>query len=137
MGQQQPVENQLNPNYSTQFPLPPGEFDPRAVVPNPANPQAQQQGGVPANQQMTDVTAWAHDATVQPGKTYRYKVRYKIKNPIWRTVNIADNKNLSQDYYIASADSDWTSEVHVPQLTTFFIASLNPNGTARMDVFRY
>src|SRR5436305_4339798 len=99
MNGQQQVENHLNPNYSTMFPLPSGEFDPRLVIPN-AQPQPGAQPLSP-DKQMTEVVVWAHDATVQPGKTYRYKVRYKIKNPIYHSGNVATDKTLADKYYIA------------------------------------
>jgi len=124
---QMPMGPQSNPAVQGVFPLPQGEFDPRAWV-DPKNPQ-------PGT---GELVGWAHDATAQPGKTYRYKVRYKMKNPIWGTANVAKPPTLAQEFALVSPDSAWTNEVKIPALTSFFVATVNPGGqSARVDVYRW
>jgi hypothetical protein len=35
-------------------------------------------------QTLADIDIMAHDDTVQPGQTYRYKLRYRLFNPTWK-----------------------------------------------------
>jgi hypothetical protein len=122
-----PQQPQLNPSVQGMYPLPPaGEFDPRLWV-DPKNP-----GGI------GELVGWAHDATAEPGKTYRYKIRYKMKNPIFGTQNVAKPPQLAADLALVSPDSQWTPEIHIPALTSFFVATVNPGGdSARIEVYRW
>jgi hypothetical protein len=114
MGFQQP---QMAPAVFAQFPLPPaGEFDPR-MAPDPT-------------------IGWAHDDTVEPGKSYRYKVRYKVKNPVFQIFNVAQPKSLSEVFAITSPDSGWSEPVSIAPLTRFFVASLFNNKVA-LEIFRW
>jgi hypothetical protein len=113
-GFQQP---QMAPAAFAQFPLPPtGEYDPR-TAPDPT-------------------IGWATDDTVEPGKSYHYKVRYKIKNPVFQTINVAQPKNLAGVFAITSPDSGWTEPVSIPPLTRFFVASLF-NNKVSLEIFRW
>jgi len=106
-------------NTAANFPIPTTEFDPRSIG---------------------DITGWAHDDSVEPGKVYRYRVVYKLKNPIYQTVNVASNPALANQFEIASAPSDWTSPVSVPALTSFFLAGGFDASTARtvkFEIYRY
>ncbi len=96
-------------------PLPPGNFDPK-----------QQQG---------DIEIVAHDDTVQPGKTYRYRMRYTLSNPVYGTRNIAANRELEQQFMLVSPPSDWSDEVTIPPRTNFFVVGGIINDTIRMEVF--
>ena len=42
-------------------------------------------GFIPAKSIGQDFDIAVHDITVHPGKTYRYKVRYAIQNPLWQS----------------------------------------------------
>jgi hypothetical protein len=89
--------------------------------------------------QAKPIAIWAHDDTVKPGKTYRYKIRYKMKNPIWGANNVAANPALANQFALVSPDSDWTAPVTVPSLVNFFVAtSKGPNSnTVRFEVFTF
>jgi hypothetical protein len=105
------------PASFAQFPLPPaGEFDPR-MAPDPT-------------------IGWAIDDTVEPGKSYRYKVRYKIKNPVFQIFNAKQPQNLANVFAITSPDSAWTQPVSIPPLTRFFVASLF-NNKVSLQIFRW
>lgn len=89
-------------------PLPPGKFSP--------------------NQVTTDIVGWAYDDSVKPAHVYRYRVVYKIQNPIWLSNNIAKDPSLAQQFDLSSETSDpnklvWTPRLTVPSLTTIFMAS--------------
>ena len=122
-----PQQPQLNPNVQGIYPLPgPGEFDPRTWV-DPKNPQANAIG---------DIVGWAHDATAQPGKTYRYKVRYKMKNPMYGAPNWCNPAALANEFALISPDSQWTPAVHIPALTSFFVTSVFGE-SAKFEIFRW
>ena len=108
-------------NLSAEFPIPAGEFDPR----DPA---------------IKDITGWLHDATVLPGRTYRYMVRYKMKNPVWRTINVVEKAELANQFAIVFAGTEWTSPVTIPSLTSFFLAAgFNSDSarTVRFEIFKF
>jgi hypothetical protein len=75
-----------------------------------------------------------HDITVQPGKTYRYKVRYAIQNPLWQN-NLgkpADQKKFA----IWSPFSAWSTEVAIPTRVKFWLAKSDAKKVqADFDVF--
>ena len=85
------------------------------------------------------VETWCHDANVEPGKTYRYRVRYKVKNPIFAAPNFAADPALAEEFAIVSPYSEWTSPTKIPELVNFFVAtSKSPNAnTVRFDVFTW
>lgn len=108
-------------NISAEFPIPNGEFDPRDTT-------------------LKDFTGWVHDDTVQPGKTYRYRVRYKIKNPIYQTVNVAKEAAMSKQFALTSGESEWTSAVTVPALTNFFLAAgfdAETSKSVKFEVYKF
>jgi hypothetical protein len=85
------------------------------------------------------IDVWAHDDTVAPGKTYRYRARYKIKNPLYMIQNIAKDPKDSNVFALVSDWSEWSEQVSVPRLTNFFVVSrpLQGRDTVRFDVFRW
>jgi hypothetical protein len=86
-----------------------------------------------------NIDVWAHDDTVQAGRTYHYRISYKIQNPIYGGMNVAVNDQLPQQFAIQSKPSDWSSPVPIPNLVNFFVqSSKSPNApTVRFDVFRW
>ncbi|MDW8263183.1 MAG: hypothetical protein RMJ35_11710 [Phycisphaerales bacterium] len=118
--QQQQQQNIANINLAAEFPLPNGEFDPR----EPA---------------VADITGWVHDTTVQPGVTYRYCVRYKLRNPLYNA-NFAKNPEDAKLFALASAASEWTQPVSIPALTSFFLAAgfdASRDRSVRFEVFKF
>ena len=85
------------------------------------------------------IEMWAHDDTVQAGKTYRYHIRYKVKNPIFLQRNIVNDPKLADQFAIASDWSAWTSPVQVPPLVNFFVSNSKApqRNTVRFQVFRW
>jgi hypothetical protein len=82
-----------------------------------------------------DIEIWCHDETVKPGQTYRYRVIYKMKNPVFEIANMADPKSVNT-LVLSSKPSKWTEPVKVPETTKFWLASLNDN-SAHFDVFHW
>lgn len=87
---------------------PKGEFSPYAAV----------SGG--------DMELYFHDLTVEPGRTYRYKVQYTLLNPIYNDPN--QDPKLASVFGIDSPESDWSSPVAVPSRTRFWCTARQPLG---------
>jgi hypothetical protein len=128
------------------FPPPTGYqqpgFDPSANVGG--------QGGVPgqgsqdgmfnlqmAAQQIPTFEFWTHDLTAQPGKTYRYTVRYAILNPVWQQTTAAPEK-LTKQFALMSPNSQPSDEVQIPLRMEFFVRVITPKtSTAQLDLFTW
>ena len=113
------------PQPGTDYPN--GEFD-------PLDPSAQ-----PLPWKIKDVEIWAHDDQVVAGKTYRYKMRYRLKNPIFGAANASEPPELAEKFALVSEFSDWTTPVTVPSLVNFFVAGgvVPGRSTVAFEVFRW
>ena len=130
-----PGYNSAQPsNYSQMFPLPPGDFYLRVVV----TTNAANAGALPGAQNMTTLVGWVHDTKCEPGHVYRYMIRYKIKNPVWLTGNVAKDKAMSDQFAITSVETAWSDAIRVPSVVDFYFASGGGFGRAqaRVDVYR-
>jgi hypothetical protein len=100
---------------------------------------------------MGNVDIWAHDETAQPGRTYRYRVRTVIKNPLYDTKNVATDPKMAQVPYLPAdlasggldpnaAWSDWSKPVAIPTNVDMMLVSaqsLNGREIARFRVKRF
>jgi hypothetical protein len=68
---------------------------------------------------------WAHDATAQPGKTYRYRTRLAINNPMYgrEPVLVEAQRPLAASPVVFSEPSEWSDPVVVAPRTAFFLTS--------------
>ncbi|MFI4917334.1 MAG: hypothetical protein ACIAS6_12615 [Phycisphaerales bacterium JB060] len=91
---------------------------------------------------------WAHDVTAQPGKTYRYRTRLAVNNPMFgrEPVLIEEQRPLAASPVLFSEPSAWSNPVVVAPKTAFFLASasdgrggaLGPNEpSASIEVFTF
>lgn len=96
---------------------------------------------------------WSHDDNVQPGKTYRYRLRVKIKNPLFDTVNIAANQKDANIFILPPQNapdegwSAWSAEITMPLQMHYFVRAgaqrKMVNGqtvagdTVEIDIFRW
>ena len=82
------------------------------------------------------ITIFTHDDTVQPGKTYRYRIRYSLKNPLLGAPPAQlPNPQIGNVLGITSKESEYGSPVTIPEKVQFFIASGIWGGNAKFDVF--
>ncbi len=99
-------------------PVEPGEFDPA---------------------QTPDAQIIIHDTSVKPSHTYRYRVAYAIKNPLFN-YNIGAEKDRSV-LAVWSQPGVWTNEITTPSRYTFFVKRVDRNlkdeslSTATFDLF--
>lgn len=64
---------------------------------------------------------WAHDDSVEPGNTYRYRIRLGVFNPVAGTNQVAkEDAKLKKQAILWSDFSDVTEPVDVPQMLYFF-----------------
>jgi hypothetical protein len=95
-------------------------------------------GSFDPSQQPGDIVVWAHDDTVQAGKTYRYKLRYVITNPVAHSNGLCNPQSLAKQYQIVSLDSAWTDKVIVESDTNFYAVNAFPNrDEVTFDVFHW
>lgn len=78
------------------------------------------------------VRLWAHDLTVEPGKTYRYRARVLMNNPAFgRGASlVADQKDLTEERLWRGAASGWTSPIKVDDPVYYFFLSASEQGLA-------
>jgi len=86
-----------------------------------------------------NLVVWAHDDTLQPGKTYRYKIQYKLKNPVLGVVKAVTNPKLADQFALVSPDSPWSDLVKVPaRINVYLASSPSPKtNTVKFDVYKW
>jgi hypothetical protein len=118
------------------YPPQPGMYPPQG---QPGSGQVSGAATLPAGSfdpsQQADIKMWAHDATVVAGKTYRYKLRYIISNPVARSNGLCDDPAMAKQFYIISKDSAWTDPVNVEADTNFF--AVDEHHGIHFDVFKW
>lgn len=73
------------------------------------------------------VNVWAHDVTVEAGKSYRYRVRIAVTNPLFgRQASLKpEQAKLAQEAVLRSEWSEWSDRVTVDPSEYYFITSAN------------
>ena len=78
------------------------------------------------------VTVWAHDLTIEPGKTYRYKVKVFVLNPLFRNPRLDAEQLKENRNRIALGPSaeqleaaGWSAPVAIDREHYFFVTSGN------------
>lgn len=87
---------------------------------------------------MPDVEIWFHDDTVESGKTYRYRVRYKMLNPIFGLFNVSRPEELTEQFALTSEWSEWSQPVGLDSLVRYFVYGWRPNANSvNFEVFKW
>lgn len=99
--------------------IPSGPIDPRAWTDGP-------------------IKTFQHDETVTPGKTYRYRARYLLLNPLYAQPAAAA-PDVAKAFTWASAWSDWTAPQEVPERISFFVNSRITTGATSVsfEIFQF
>ena len=87
--------------------MPTAPFDPERVTPNP-------QGQIP------EMSVWAHDDTVVPGRTYRYRVRVRTRTRCTTRSTFAKDPKLAEQFTIDTPFTEW-KEVKAPRNTEILL----------------
>ncbi|MBN1391900.1 MAG: hypothetical protein JW947_03755 [Sedimentisphaerales bacterium] len=82
---------------------------------------------------------WAFDDTVEPGKSYQYRIRLGVFNPIADTNQFAEqSKALKNKVILWSEFSDTTAVVDIPEILYFFPLEIQEAaGVVTMQVSKY
>lgn len=103
---------------------PGGMMNQRPGVAAPVIPPANQPGEVPKSafdpNNAHPFPMWVTDITVEPGKTYRYRIRYTIKNPAFAYDNACQPQDLANTFAIDSELSEPTNAITIPNTTMYF-----------------
>ena len=135
MDEMMPMQQQIMGVGTPDVDYPAGLFDPATWHLPPPTPFG---APPPVNPRPSEISIWAHDDTVEPGKTYRYRARYYLKNPLYQQPAAVKNPADATKFAIASEFSEWGPAIEVPALTNFFIANANMHqGTIRFDVYNW
>jgi len=91
-----------------------------------------------------DIVGWLYDDTVLPEKTYRYRVRYRILNPLFNATVPGVNLDLTRIFALVGEDSTvWSEPVTLQPETFIYVINsaqtpLNPQaGSARISIYRW
>ncbi len=99
-----------------------------------------------ANPQNTEpesrkLKVWAHDLSIEPGKTYRYRIVVTVLNPLYRQKRVAEEqREANYDLIALGPDeneltaSPWSKPVTVDQQHYFFMVK-GSTQTARVEVW--
>ncbi|MCC5830566.1 MAG: hypothetical protein JJU36_14055 [Phycisphaeraceae bacterium] len=80
----------------------------------------------------TALEVWAHDITVQPGKTYRYRIAVAVENPLFRQPNLHDEqRHLAHQINLVGQFSEpWSDPVQIdPPSYAFLVSVAQSNAT--------
>ncbi len=80
-----------------------------------------------------------HDVTVQPGSTYRYRLKVGVYNPLFRKAGVAaeQRKELFDQLALVASATDWTDAIAVDPEKRFFLVSASPEQReSRWEVWR-
>jgi hypothetical protein len=135
------------PGYGRPLPYGPNPYmRPMPAVPTAAAESAQviivQPSNKEAGEPPVEFDVWAHDETVEPGKTYRYRMRMKIRNPVYSTNMVKDLALAKPMELPVDKDkgwSEWTKPVEVKPRVAMFLAggTTGNNNMVRFDVYRW
>lgn len=82
------------------------------------------------------VLVWWHDDSLQPLKTYQYRVRLRLLNPLYMRDEVARSTEDAETVDIATPYSEWSEPFSVRPTTEFFVRGSNPfKRTVRVTVF--
>ena len=118
------------------LPGPPGDrrIDPISRIP----PRGR---GLPDNEEDKpfEIRVWAHDPTVEPGMTYRYRLRVRVMNPLFRQQRL-DAEQKKENFNRLALDSlptAWSQPVSIePQLQFFVVDADRKIRQATIEVYR-
>jgi hypothetical protein len=82
---------------------------------------------------------WAHDDTVEPLKSYRYKIRLGVFNPVAGTKHVSEQDLSKKDQVILWSEfSDVTEQVTIPGRMYFFAQDIQETAkTVTVEVAKY
>lgn len=120
--------------------------DQRGGMPSDIWNRDQRRGGVAEDEEPRDhiVRIWAHDLTVEPGQTYRYRLIVTVLNPLFRQDRVPDEQ---REYYYDKlalgpdeqtlAETSWTDPVRIdPEYYFFLVGGSAENELAEIEFWQ-
>jgi hypothetical protein len=86
----------------------------------------------------TDEILIAHDDTVEPEKTYRYYIQYRLLNPVFAAQRLAAKPELTKQFALISPGPDNatpTDKLTIPSRTQVFVKVVHNSSEAHFAVF--
>jgi hypothetical protein len=90
--------------------------------------------------QMRSVDLWASDLTVKPGSTYRYRMRVRVINPLFKKSEPPEEqrKKHLKSFLADGPWSEWSKPVLVPDKFHYFFTGATPRPTqATVEVWKF
>ncbi|MFA5554382.1 MAG: hypothetical protein WDA68_07500 [Phycisphaerae bacterium] len=88
--------------------------------------------------QMKDLLIWAHDDTVLPGKTYRYRIRVGVLNPLAGTDSFVEGNETYRNKVILWGGFSETEPIEIPAKIYFFPVDIQePVNIVKVEVAKY
>ena len=82
------------------------------------------------------ILAWFHDTSLVPLRTYQYRVRVKLVNPLLTYDKVAKTPADAEQVSLVSPWSQWSDPFSVQQAAEFFVTGFNTyNRTVRVRAF--
>jgi hypothetical protein len=106
-----------------------------ATLPQGSFSPADRVAAAAANGGNANIKVWVHDANVQAGKTYHYRLWYVISNPVAGTTNLCKNAGDSQTAWIASQPTPWGDAITVDSDSNFY--AIDAKHGIRFDIFKW
>jgi hypothetical protein len=107
----------------------------------PKTPPAARTASFNPEQPDTDILIQLHDPTVRADATYRYRVTYKILNPLFgKADTAATHKEWTDQFALEGPPSDWSPEFQLKSKTSFYcspIVGRNGDKSATFDVYTF
>ena len=118
-----------------------GEFGPGGPAGGAAAPRRTSDAAVNILGTET-VDLWATDLGVEPGKTYRYKMRVTVVNVLFRKPGLPEaQQKFNDDKFLVDSDwSDWSKPVSIEKVQHFFVMSASPQpepGQATFEIWKF
>jgi hypothetical protein len=95
------------------------------------------------------INVWAHDLSVTPGKTYRYRMTVEVYNPLFgrKPALMREQQPLAEQFVLTSPPSEWTQPITVEPPLRVFVTNAQPAnpgalgnigvGNAQAEVYRF
>jgi len=84
------------------------------------------------------VTVWSHDITVQPGRSYRYRLKASLLNPLFKVAQVPaeQQKETFEKLTLWSAESEWSSHITIePENHLFMVGADSGRKSANIEVY--
>lgn len=84
------------------------------------------------------VTVWGHDLTVEPGQAYRYRIKVKVVNPLFKESQVPKEQRVEyhEKLSLDSEYSEWSDWIRIePRLHYYFVGADEQNQTVSAEIF--